>query len=438
MPAPTPLWAAALAAAAASGLLLAGGVEARNLPNIHALPRPSEGSSIRFTTQRAAQNTTLPNGTMVAGSIALTLTGTVQIGTPPQSFVVQFDTGSPVSWVRSNFCTRGNGCAGPRSFNANASSTFRTGNNSIETVTYGDGTQVECVVNNDVISIANVRLSGSAFCAATLIRLPSGTPDTDGLFGLSPPTNSVSSDRTAVLPMLQSSFNSSEISFWYDRTVTENTEGRSDNAGEITFGPRNPARFKGDPVWVPVVPDSPYWTVYMSSFKIGNTTIELDSTYRDRMILDTGTTLAVLPPPIFDPINEMMGGKLTQSGLYELDCSRVSKMPPITFLLGGNPFVMEWYQQIITDGKTCVSVFAKSRQPLGILGVAFLRDYYVTFDYRTAPGSGGLRVGLATPTGENPPPPTFTAKPNAGVRNSATGLRGAVGLALLAALVLAL
>lgn len=69
--------------------------------------------------------------------------GSVQIGTPPQSFQVVFDTGSADFWVPSQQClARSTNCRQKKAYDARASSTFAdvpTGAKTAFTIEYGSG-----------------------------------------------------------------------------------------------------------------------------------------------------------------------------------------------------------------------------------------------------------------------------------------------------------
>lgn len=74
--------------------------------------------------------------------------GTIGIGTPPQNFSVQFDTGSSVLWVPQLGC---NGCNSNSFFNPNASSTYQNTQNNNMTLQYGGGLLIEGTYANDVV-----------------------------------------------------------------------------------------------------------------------------------------------------------------------------------------------------------------------------------------------------------------------------------------------
>ena len=73
--------------------------------------------------------------------------GTISIGTPGQSFLIDFDTGSSDLWVPSSSC-RSSTCSPKKKYTASSSSTSskKSGSFSIE---YGDGSTVSGPVYTD-------------------------------------------------------------------------------------------------------------------------------------------------------------------------------------------------------------------------------------------------------------------------------------------------
>ncbi|PIO59664.1 hypothetical protein TELCIR_18869 [Teladorsagia circumcincta] len=76
--------------------------------------------------------------------------GPIQIGTPPQPFLVQFDTGSADLWIPCKGCNlHGAACRNHRKYNFKKSRTF-TPNDGIFNITYGSG-PVAGLIGHDVV-----------------------------------------------------------------------------------------------------------------------------------------------------------------------------------------------------------------------------------------------------------------------------------------------
>ncbi|OAJ44563.1 hypothetical protein BDEG_27777 [Batrachochytrium dendrobatidis JEL423] len=288
-----------------------------------------------------------------------TLVGTVQIGTPPISVTVQFDTGSASFWITSSLCKAGNACP-PTSPVYNP-----------DTRDYGDGTSVKCLVISDTLVIAGVAIPNQSICSATAINYPSMSSE-DGLIGLAPPH--YSNDPADVFSNLKNVFPQNKVNFYYNRNVNslESNTGLVPNAGEITFGAPDPNRFTGNFKWMPIVTTESHWAVAFDSVTINGR-----------------TTSASKISALF----AMGGVKIRNSDIYQVDCTKVKSFPPVTFTFNGNSFTLNWDQQVIVlQGQTCISLFSASGDLPTIFGASFLRQFYTSFDYT------GL-VGLAPPTG---------------------------------------
>ena len=104
--------------------------------------------------------------------------GKIQLGTPPQDFIVDFDTGSSDFYVPSPECTS---CVGANTFNFENSSTFKTQNIQIAN-NYGQGS-LSGFEAQDTLTIGGLKATNFDF---SLIENQNGFYPgiTDGLFGL--------------------------------------------------------------------------------------------------------------------------------------------------------------------------------------------------------------------------------------------------------------
>ncbi len=82
--------------------------------------------------------------------------GVISVGTPPQDFTVDFDTGSSDLFLASSLCNMY--CAGHKSYHAENSTTAKNLFKSF-IIEYGDGSSVAGLQYSDSVSIAGVTVS---------------------------------------------------------------------------------------------------------------------------------------------------------------------------------------------------------------------------------------------------------------------------------------
>jgi len=126
----------------------------------------------------------------------------------------------------------------------------------------------------------------------------------------------------------------------------------------------------------------------------GNQTAEIGST---GAILDTGTSLIILPTTLAELINNEIGAKKSFNGQYTVECETRNSLPDVAFTLIGHNFTITSYDYILKVQGSCISAFMdldipEPAGPLAILGDAFLRKWYSVYDL------GNNAVGLAKAT----------------------------------------
>jgi hypothetical protein len=107
--------------------------------------------------------------------------GEITIGTPPQKFLVVFDTGSSNIWVTGKDCRLPQCRARRATFDPAASSTFQRKGQNFR-IEYGSG-PVEGVYDKDTVSIGGISLPSTTFGQVSLFNWGDGM-QFDGVLGL--------------------------------------------------------------------------------------------------------------------------------------------------------------------------------------------------------------------------------------------------------------
>lgn len=164
----------------------------------------------------------------------------------------------------------------------------------------------------------------------------------------------------------------------------------SNGESEVVFGGIDKSHYEGDIEYIPLRRKA-YWEVDLESIAFGDDVADLEDT---GAILDTGTSLNVLPSALAEMLNKEMGAKKGFGGQYSIDCKKKESLPDVTFNLAGSKYSLPPSDYILEVSGSCISTFMgmdfpAPTGPLVILGDAFLRRYYSVYDL----GKGA--VGLA-------------------------------------------
>lgn len=349
---------------------------------------------------------------LVSGRIPLTnyldaqYFGPISLGSPPQKFVVVFDTGSSNLWIPSKNC-RSIACFRHARYDSSASSTHKA-NGSAFSIRYGSGS-VEGIVSTDVLKVGDIQVEDQSF-GETLKEpgLVFAFGKFDGIFGLGFSGIAVGGVVPPFYRMMEKGLVEKPLfSVWLGQRSTG-------HGGEIVFGGIDRSKYTGHITWAPVVRKG-YWEIELedaffkeepsSAQDEGYFSLSEDEekpvfrwrtgTTNVRAAIDTGTSLIAIPSKDAESLHDTIGATKGFGGAWTVPCSSISTLPTFWVKFGGREFPLTPEQYIIKNSGLCISGFMgidipPPAGPIWIVGDIFLRAYYTVYDY------GNLRVGLAT------------------------------------------
>ncbi|XP_072744158.1 lysosomal aspartic protease-like [Anoplolepis gracilipes] len=311
--------------------------------------------------------------------------GEISIGTPPQKFTVQFDTGSSNLWVPSVKCDSKNvACQKHHKYNSSKSSTYQP-NGEPFSIRYGTGNS-SGFLSTDVINVAGLQVQNQTFAEATLEPgLIFVLEKFDGILGMG--YSSISKDRVTPVfyNMVEQGLVAEPVFSFY-----LNRDPSADVGGELVLGGSNPDHYYGEPTYVPVTKKG-YWKFTMDSIQLNDQVVCANGC---QAIADTGTSLISGPLSDINIINKIIGADSHR----KVNCDSVDELPTIGFVLNGKTLNLTPKNYILQktrgDGTViCWSGFKadKNKLHLWILGDIFIGSYYTIFDL------GNNQVGFAPP-----------------------------------------
>ncbi|KAJ3329511.1 Vacuolar protease A [Blyttiomyces sp. JEL0837] len=316
--------------------------------------------------------------------------GEIELGTPPQTFTVVFDTGSSNLWVPSTRCSS-IACWLHRRYDASQSSTFKE-NGTEFAIQYGTGS-LEGIISNDVLTIADLTIKSQDFGES--VKEPGITFAVgrfDGILGLAYDVIAVKRVVPPFYNMIKAGLLDEPLFAAWMGDTEDGGEG-----GEISFGGVNHDHYKGPITWAPVIRKG-YWEVGFSNVTLDSQPVKISSS---RGAIDTGTSLIAMPTEDAEALHAKIGGKKNPQGQYIIDCGTLDELPTLGLNIAGTHFSLSSRDYVLQidggpfgGGKQCVSGFIgldipAPIGPLWIVGDAFLRKYYTIYDL------GNNRVGFA-------------------------------------------
>ncbi|KAK7740515.1 hypothetical protein SLS53_005358 [Cytospora paraplurivora] len=315
----------------------------------------------------------------------------VDIGTPPQTISLNFDSGSSDLWVFSND-TNPNEVQGQGIFDASQSTTAALMPGYNFTIAYGDGNSASGIVYTDTVAVGNASITGMTVESAIEVS-PGFSQDAPaaGILGLGQSTGNT------VYPNKQLTFLDTIKSSLAAPLFTANLI--ASNPGDYDFGYIDSSKYTGRIQYGSIDPTSIYWQFAATGYRIGpepnaSNPNQGYTTLPWRAIADTGTTLLLVPDQIVSDYYAQVPGAGYDSGWGGIlfPCTAATTLPDFTFGIGLYKGTVpgRYINYGAINTTTCFGgIQTMGTATYGIMGDILLKAQFVVFD------SGNQRVGFA-------------------------------------------
>ncbi|RUS26632.1 rhizopuspepsinogen precursor [Jimgerdemannia flammicorona] len=292
----------------------------------------------------------------------------VQVGTPPRTFKLDFDTGSADLWFPYNMCKV---CKGKTIYNPQKSSSYKKDGRPWS-IRYGDGSTSAGILGIDTVYLGALKIMKQTIDMANVISNGFQGDVIDGLLGLA--FNSITTVKGINTP-----FDNLISQKLIDRPVFGVYLGKfaDGGGGAYTFGGYDKSKIGGNLTTVPVDKSQGFWGITVDSLSVGNKSVAKSF----QGIIDTGTTLVLLPNDMAAAVAKRYGATDNYDGSYTISCDS-SKLPNLKFSIGGASFKVPGPDLVFEKNPddTCTAGFGYSSLNFAILGDVFIKNNYVVFN----------------------------------------------------------
>ncbi|GFO20549.1 cathepsin d [Plakobranchus ocellatus] len=244
----------------------------------------------------------------------------------------------------------------------------------------------------DNISVGGLTVEHQTLGLATINHGVYENVDIDGMIGLGFGKLYGAKEPSLFDNMLrQGALQNPVFSFYFNRIDSV------DRSSHLTLGGTNPDFYTGEFTFVDL--SGP------NRWQFGGDRIQLNDGEFNicengfQAFIESDKDMIVGPIEDVSVLNMKLGAKpLSHSGyfsLYEINCDSVDSLPDVEFIVNGKKLALTSEDYVVKKNGRCLSTFAGKRysmikkQPLWILGTAFMRGFYTQFD------KGKRQIGFA-------------------------------------------
>ncbi|PHH78807.1 hypothetical protein CDD82_2834 [Ophiocordyceps australis] len=308
----------------------------------------------------------------------------VEIGTPPQKLLLDFDTGSSDLWVFSTQTNQSQ--AGSHAlYDPSKSTSAKKIEGATWSVSYLDKSMSTGDVYRDVVRIGGLEVEDQAVESARTISdsFAAQGANFSGLLGLA------FDSLNTVKPRKEKTWLTNMMADLQEPLFTTSLKAGQD--GSYTFGFIDKSQYEGEIAYTPLVKARGIWEFITNGWAIGNEPMSFDSI---DAIADTGTSLLYLPDNIVKAYwSRVPGAQKLQDAMWVHPCN--AKLPDFSFAVVASrmtiPGEFMKFAPIDEAGTLCVGGMQPSIGGLSLFGDVALKAAFVVWDV------GNSRLGFAKP-----------------------------------------
>ncbi|CAG9330745.1 unnamed protein product [Blepharisma stoltei] len=325
--------------------------------------------------------------------------GEIQIGTPPVSFKMIFDTGSSWLWVVGKGCEL---CHESKQFDELKSTSYSSNDEEI-ILSYGQGTAFGLVSTDNVFIGDNTDLKAmNQYFVLVVQDMDFDNLEADGILGLG--FSGLSNNKSPLIQTLkeQGVIRNANFAIYLNDAGFEENDDDIEPKSNMMIDGYNLGKYSTEKKFKYVdLVSALYWEVEISNINFNGTVVNnmTDTT----AIIDTGTSLLLAPFEDFEKISSYFQEKFQCFdffGFLFCPCETIEQKdeyPSLEFNLGDHAFEIPPSSYFMQINETCFTLLMPFEAPFWVLGDVFIRNYYIQFDMEKS------RVGLAKAvTAKNP------------------------------------
>ncbi|KAL8940334.1 MAG: hypothetical protein Q9211_002328 [Gyalolechia sp. 1 TL-2023] len=324
----------------------------------------------------------------------------VTIGTPGQTFNLDFDTGSADLWIWSTELPKSVDASGHTVFDPKKSSTFKKTAGATWKISYGDGSGASGDVGTDNVTLGGLVVEGQSIELAKKLSAQFASGVDDGLLGLAFGSINTVTPKPVATPVenmiAQKDIpKSSELFTAYLGSYKDKNDP-DHGISFYTFGYVDETALAGQtPHYTPIDNSQGFWQFKSTTASINGKTVDRSG---NTAIADTGTTLALVDDSLCQAIYDAIPGAKydeQQQGYLFPSNTSVDKLPVVAFDVGGKEFAVQKEDLAFADAghnMTYGGIQSRGDLSFDILGDTWLKAIYAIFD------QGNKRFGAVVRT----------------------------------------